>query len=94
MCPDFLFFHGEGENVNVSIVDAHGLHLADAVAKLRGLAQFADAHGDSFHRIEAVAQAADRELRVLDLKDATVRGEISRADDLEALYLAAGAACR
>ena len=30
MCPDFLFFHGDSENIKVSIVDPHGHHLADA----------------------------------------------------------------
>lgn len=31
MCPEFLFFHGDSENVKVSIVDPHGPHLADAL---------------------------------------------------------------
>ena len=26
MCPDFLFFHGDSENIQVSIVDPHGHH--------------------------------------------------------------------
>lgn len=94
MCPDFLFFHGDGGNVNVSIVDPHGLHLADALSKLQGLGDFADAHGEFFHRIEAVARTAVGELRVLDLKDAAVRGEFRVAEDLAALYSVTGAACR
>ena len=94
MCPDFLFFHGGSENAHVSIVDPHGLHLADALSKLQGLGDFADAHSDFFHRIEAVARTADGELRVLDLKDAAVRGEIRVAEDLAALYSVTGAAYR
>ena len=30
MCPDFLFFHGDSENMKASIVDPHGPHFADA----------------------------------------------------------------
>ena len=41
MCPDFLFFHGDSENMKIAIVDPHGHHLADALPKLRGLAEFA-----------------------------------------------------
>jgi hypothetical protein len=56
-----------------SIVDPHGDHLADAKAKLRALADFADNHGDRFLRIQSVAKVADGTLRILDLLDAGVR---------------------
>lgn len=92
MCPDFLFFHGDEGNVKVSIVDPHSHHLADALPKLRGLVAFADAHGDAFHRIEAVARMDDGTLRVLDLTVASVRGAVKNAKDVEALYLGDAAA--
>ena len=87
MCPDFLFFHGDSENIKVSIVDPHGYHLADALPKLRGLAAFAAMHGESFHRIESVARMTDGTLRVLDLTDPSVREAVAEAEDAEALYL-------
>ena len=87
MCPDFLFFHGDSENIKVSIVDPHGHHLADALPKLRGLAAFAAMHGESFHRIESVARMTDGTLRVLDLTDPSVREAVAEAEDAEALYL-------
>ena len=87
MCPDFLFFHGDSENMRVSIVDPHGHHLADALSKLRGLAEFAATHGESFHRIESVARMKDGTLRVLDITDPNIRKAITEADDTEALYL-------
>ena len=87
MCPDFLFFHGDSENIKVSIVDPHGHHLADALPKLRGLAAFAAMHGESFHRIESVARMTDGTLRVLDLADPSVREAVIEAEDTEALYL-------
>ena len=87
MCPDFLFFHGDRENMKVSIVDPHGHHLADALPKLRGLAEFAATHGEFFHRIESVAQMKDGTLRVLDLTDPEIRSAATEADDTEALYV-------
>ena len=73
--------------MKVSIVDPHGPHLADAVFKLRGLAEFAAAHGASFHRIESVARIEDGTLRVLDLTDPDIREAITDAEEAEALYL-------
>lgn len=87
MCPDFIFFHGNSENTKASIVDPHGHHLADALPKLRGLANFAATHGESFHRIESVARMNDGSLRVLDLTDPNARVAIKEAEDTEALYL-------
>ena len=87
MCPDFLFFHGDSENIRASIVDPHGHHLADALPKLRGLAAFAAMHRESFHRIESVARMRDGTLRVLDLADPSVREAVAEAKDTEALYL-------
>ena len=87
MCPDFLFFHGDSENMKVSIVDPHSHHLADALPKLRGLAEFAATHGESFHRIESVARMKNGTLRVLDLTDPYVREDITEAEDTQALYL-------
>ena len=87
MCPDFLFFHGDSENMRVSIVDPHGHHLADALPKVRGLAEFAATHGESFHRIESVARMNDGTLRVLDLKEPYIREAVIEAEETEALYL-------
>ncbi|MFF0111360.1 DEAD/DEAH box helicase [Streptomyces prasinus] len=88
MCPDFIFFsEGSDASVRASIVDPHGTHLADAMPKLCGLADFAETFGSEFHRIEAVAQTKDKKLRVLDLTKESVRSAIKAATDAEALYL-------
>ncbi|WP_433354777.1 DEAD/DEAH box helicase [Micromonospora saelicesensis] len=91
MCPDFIFFSGSEDDVKASIVDPHGFHLADALPKLRGLAEFTRAFGSEFHRIEAVAEMADKTLRVLDLKSDVVRKAIYGATDAEQLYLSSAA---
>ena len=87
MCPDFVFFHGDSQNMKVSIVDPHGHHLADALPKLRGMAEFASEHGGPFHRIESIARVNDGNLRVLDLTEPHVREAIAVANDIQALYL-------
>ena len=52
--------------VVADIVDPHGLHLADALPKLQGLALYAETHAKAYRRIESVAEAMGK-LRVLDL---------------------------
>ncbi len=71
-----------------SIVDPHGDHLADAKAKLRALADFADIHGDHFIRIVSIAKGGDGTLRALDLLDADVRAAVRAFDGakVSALY--------
>lgn len=58
-----------------SIVDPHGDHLADAKAKLRGLADYAERFGDRFIRIESIAKTA-KGLRSLDLLSESVRDAV------------------
>jgi len=64
--PDFLFFAEQDGKVVVDLVDPHGLHLADALPKLQGLALYATSYIDAYRRIESVAEAGGK-LRVLDL---------------------------
>lgn len=76
-----------------SIVDPHGDHLADAKAKLRALADFAEIHGDGFVRVASVAKVSDGTLMTLDLLEPSVRqtiGEFDRAQ-VTALYESAAA---
>jgi hypothetical protein len=71
---DFLIVSKRGDGtLGASIVDPHGDYLADAKAKLRALADFAEQYGDRFVRIDSISKAADGTLRSLDLKDADVR---------------------
>jgi hypothetical protein len=62
----------------VSIVDPHGDYLADAKSKLRALADFADAHGQHFLRIESITKVGNGNLRYLDLQDPQVRGVVRK----------------
>ncbi len=76
MHPDFIFFHEVDGEVKASIVDPHGHHLEDSLVKLQALAAFANVHGHSFHRIEALSKVGDV-MKVLNLKDEDVRAGIT-----------------
>ncbi|HDS1557122.1 TPA: DEAD/DEAH box helicase family protein [Stenotrophomonas maltophilia] len=83
--PDFLFFAEQNGKVVVDLVDPHGLHLADALPKLQGLAQYAETHAGAYRRIESVA-AANGKLRALDLTRPEVRKAIAEAKDAAGLF--------
>jgi type III restriction enzyme len=77
MHPDFLFFHKINGEVKASIIDPHGHHLDDALVKLKGLTEFARDYGDTFHRIEAIANGSSGPaLKSLDLKNPAVQKAI------------------
>jgi type III restriction enzyme len=75
MHPDFVFFHEIDGEAKASIVDPHGHHLGDSLVKLQALAKFAEDHGSSFHRIEALTRVG-AVMKVLDMKDDRVRAGI------------------
>jgi type III restriction enzyme len=84
--PDFIFFATAANGAIVAdLVDPHGLHLADALPKLQGLAVYAKTHANSYRRIESVAQAIGK-LRVLDLTREDVRQAIAAAKDAASLF--------
>jgi type III restriction enzyme len=85
--PDFIFFATLGDGkVVVDIIDPHGLHLADALPKLQGLALYAEAHAEAYRRIESVAEVKGK-LRVLDLTREDVRSAAAEAKDAASLFV-------
>ena len=80
MYPDFVLFHQTDDGLRPSIVDPHGYHLADAPAKLKGLADYAALHGDDFDRIDAVVEI-DGKLMALDMRSETVRQAVGAVGD-------------
>ena len=83
--PDFLFFIDTDRGVQANIVDPHGAWLPDALAKLRGMARFAEIHRDDFHRIESISRI-DGKLRVLDFTLPNVRSAVLDAIDADSAY--------
>lgn len=86
--PDFIFFTQlpDGGSIVADMVDPHGIHLSDALPKLRGLARYAEVNRAFFRRIEAVAKMGET-FRVLDLMEASVRQAIAGATSIKSLYL-------
>jgi len=83
--PDFIFFAEQDGKVVVDLVDPHGLHLADALPKLQGLAAYAESHSTAYRRIASVAEASGK-LRLLDVTRADVRQAIQEATSAKNLY--------
>ncbi|MGJ8635990.1 MAG: hypothetical protein ACSHX5_04010 [Phycisphaerales bacterium] len=83
--PDFIFFAEVKGEIVADIVDPHGTHLADALPKLKGLARYAETHGQCFRRIEAIAEEGGK-LRVLDLTRVDVRDAVSDAKMARSLF--------
>lgn len=84
--PDFIFFSRNNDgSIVADIVDPHGYHLADALPKLKGLANYVESHGKIYRRIEAVVKIGDQ-LRVLDLTDADIRFAIDEAKSAKSLF--------
>ncbi|EEV7411722.1 type III restriction endonuclease subunit R, partial [Escherichia coli] len=78
------FANQDGKMV-VDLVDPHGLHLADALPKLKGLALYARHHSNAYRRIESVAEVKGK-LRALDLKRLDVQDAIANAENAETLF--------
>jgi len=84
--PDFLIFARKPDgSIAVDIVDPHGTFLADALPKLKGLAEYAETHGAAFRRIDTIEQIGGG-LRVLDLQVREVRAAVLGATDATLLY--------
>ncbi len=84
--PDFVFFAKKDDGtLCASIVDPHGDHLADALEKLIGMADFAEKYSGSYLRVDSLAKNAKGKMVSLDLTRSTVRDAIrsaSKASDL------------
>ena len=87
--PDFLFFRKQDDGIFIDILDPHGHHLPDAVAKAKGLATYADNHEHFFGRIQIISDNINGETKRLDLKNSTVRDRLhnlSNSQQLKDLY--------
>lgn len=84
--PDFMFFAElQDGSLVVDIVDPHGIHLSDALAKLKGLALYAQTHQSTYRRVASVAEVGGK-LRVLELTREDVREAVFNAENAASLY--------
>ncbi|MGP3924749.1 DEAD/DEAH box helicase [Streptomyces sp. 8N616] len=75
LSPDFIFVHRVRGELRASLIDPHGTHLADAVPKLQGLAEYAETHKDDFQRIQSVAKV-DGSYLMINHQDAATRNAV------------------
>lgn len=88
MYPDFLVFRRQGDGLVCDILEPHALAYSDSVAKARGLARFANDHGDQFGRIRLITKVGGT-YKTLRLDDIEVRdkvGEVATKDHLQQLF--------
>ena len=86
MAPDFIFVDRVAGELRASLVDPHGTYLADAVDKLKGLAQYAAEHADAYHRIQSIA-LLDDEYLMLNHQDERTLAAIAGYDGNDAREL-------
>lgn len=85
--PDFVVVSQRDDgSLGASIVDPHGDYFADARNKLVALADYAEAHGDRFVRIESISKTSSG-LRALDLKIDAVRDLVRSFEGAEVASL-------
>jgi type III restriction enzyme len=67
MHPDFLFFHQDGVQIVIDVIDPHRHDASDSAPKWAGLAKYAADHPDKLRRVLAVIRDTSGDLRALDL---------------------------
>jgi type III restriction enzyme len=95
MHPDFMFWHTDGPDTVMDIVDPHRHDLADAGPKWSALAKYATDHADRVRRALAIIRDTAGELRALDLATDGISDKLAAAtskDALEALFRSDGMA--
>lgn len=78
--PDFIFFEKVGNQEMPAIVDPHGIHLADTLPKLKGVARYVEDFGDTYSRYWFVSDYKGK-ATYLDMKDPETRAFILDASD-------------
>ena len=78
--PDFIIFRKVKNKIVVDILDPHSSSYSDAIPKAKGLAKFAETHGEQFGRIELIHKV-NGQLKRIDLKDEATRKKILKATE-------------
>jgi type III restriction enzyme len=84
--PDFIFFAQlDDGSIVADIVDPHGIQFGDALPKLKGLAEYAEANAGMFRRIEVVAEVGGT-FRTIDLTETSARAAVKSASTVKEVY--------
>ncbi len=82
--PDFLIIRSGEDGLVVDMIEPHQTDLADAPAKARALAKYAEKHSNRFDRIEFVT-VKDGKIRRLDMTEEAIREKVKSATTKEHL---------
>lgn len=84
--PDFIFFAQlDDGSIVADLVDPHGIQFGDALPKLKGLAEYAEANAGMFRRIEVVAEVGGT-FRTIDLTETSARAAVKSASTVKEVY--------
>jgi type III restriction enzyme len=86
--PDFIIFRRAGKRVVVDLLEPHDITRTDAVYKAKGLARYAEKHGEFYARIELIEVVKGKTKR-LNIADETIREKVKRisnSEDLNSLF--------
>lgn len=75
MFPDLLIVRQVGKRVKFDILEPHDPSLADNFEKARGLAEFAEKHGDLFDRVQMIRKRGSHYVR-LDMNRSAIRDRL------------------
>lgn len=87
--PDFIFFERVGDSEMPAVIDPHGIHLADTMPKLKGIARYVEDFGEMFSRYWFVSDYKGQ-ATYLDMKDAETRAVIGTAPDVYECFAKCG----
>lgn len=76
--PDFVFIHSVDGELKPSIVDPHGIQLADWRDKLNGYLDYADKHSDRFRSINPITEI-DGKVLALAIHNSKTRSDVRAA---------------
>jgi type III restriction enzyme len=80
MYPDFILFRKVKGKVIVDILEPHAPAFSDAIFKAKGMAAYAERHGELYGRIEIIHKVNGK-LRRINLQDESLRKKLSKATE-------------
>lgn len=86
MYPDFIILRRAGKKVIVDLLEPHDTSRTDAVYKAKGLARYAEKHGEFYGRIELIEVVKGKTKR-LNIADETIREKVKRISNSEDLNI-------
>ena len=81
---DFVVFHQREGSILCSLLEPHALNDDNSWCKAKGLAEFADSHGDEFDRIEMAIEEGTK-IKRLDVKKPSWRKRVLAINSNDAL---------